>query len=60
MKQFDKALDPAGAAFQHIRQMFPSLPDAKVSGGIFDEPQIKVMLANKDLKDKLFAGENPA
>ena len=44
VKQFVKALDPAGAAFQHIRQMFPKLSDAKVSAGIFVGPQIKVML----------------
>ena len=60
MKQFVKALDPACAAFQHIRQMFPSLPDAKVSGGIFVGPQIKVMLANMDLEDKMSAVEKRA
>ena len=60
LKQFVKALDPAGAAFQHIRQMFPSLPDAKFSGGIFVESQIKVMLANKDLEDKMSAVEKRA
>ena len=53
LKQFVKTLDPGDAAFQHIRQMFPSLPDAKISGGIFDGPQIKVMLANKDLEDNM-------
>ena len=60
MKQFVKALDPAGAAFQHIRQMFPSPPDAKLSGGIFVGPQIKVMLANMDLEDKMSAVEKRA
>ena len=35
MKRFVKALDPAGAVIQHLRQMLSSLPDAKVSGGIF-------------------------
>ena len=40
--------------------MFPSLPDAKVSGGIYVGPQMKVMLANKDLKDKMSAVEKPA
>ena len=60
MKQFVKALDRAGAAFQHIRQMFPSLPDAKVSGGIYVGPQIKVMLAKNDLKDKMSSVEKPA
>ena len=54
MKQFVKALDPAGAALQHIRQMFPSLPDAEVSGGIFVGSQIKVM-AYTDLENKMSA-----
>ena len=60
MKQFVKTLDPGGSALQHIWQMFPSLPDAKVSGGIFVGPQIKVILANKDLEDKMSAVEKRA
>ena len=55
MKQFVKTLDPDGAAFQHIIQMFSSLVDAKVSVGIFVGPRIRVMLANKDLEDKMSA-----
>ena len=57
MKQFVKALDPAGAVIQHLRHMLSSLPDAKVSGGIFVGQQINVMLTNKDLEDKLSAVE---
>ena len=60
MKQSVKALDPDGAAFKHIRQMFPSLPGANVSGGIFAGPQIKVMLATNDLEDKMSAVEKSA
>ena len=32
----------------------------KVSGGIYVRPQMKVMLANKDLKDKMSEVEKPA
>ena len=39
MKQFVKALDCEGEAFQEIRAMFPKLSDAKVKGGIFVGPE---------------------
>ena len=32
-KQFVKALKPTSRAFRHIRQMFPSISEAKVNGG---------------------------
>ena len=55
-KQFVKALKPTSRAildirpldrlgFRHIRQMFPSISEAKVKGGIFVGPQIRRMLA---------------
>ena len=40
-KQFDKALKPTSRAFRHSRQMFPSISEAKVKGGIFVVPQIE-------------------
>ena len=39
-KQFVKALKQTSRAFRHIRQMFPSISEAKVKGGIFVGPQI--------------------
>ena len=60
IKQFVKALNPDSAAFQHIRQMFPKVSDAKISAGIFVGPQIKVMLACKELEDKMSAVEKEA
>ena len=60
VKQFVKALDPAGAAFQHIQQMFPKLSAAKVAGGIFVGPQIKSMLACKELENKMLPVEKRA
>ena len=38
VKQYVKALNPAGAAFQHIRQMFPKVSDAKILACIFVGP----------------------
>ena len=43
-KQFVKALKPTSCAFRHITQMFPSISEAKVKGGIFVGPQIRRML----------------
>ena len=60
IKQFVKALNPDSTAFQHIRQMFPKVSDAKISAGIFVGPQIKVMLACKELEDKMSAVEKEA
>ena len=60
VNQFVKALNQASAAFQHIRQMFPKVSDAKISAGIFVGPQIKVMLAYKELEDKMSAVEKEA
>ena len=52
-KQFVKALKPTSHAFRHIRQMFPSIPEAKVNGGIFVGPQIRRMLASKELEGQM-------
>ena len=60
VKQFVKALNPASASFQHIRQMFPKVSDAKISAGISVGPQIKVTLACKELDDKMSAVEKEA
>ena len=51
-KQF-KALKRTSCAFRHIRQMFPSISEAKVKGGIFVRPQIRRMLASEELEEQL-------
>jgi hypothetical protein len=53
IKQFIKALDSNSDAYLHIRSMFPKLSDAKVRGGIFVGPQIRRMLASKELENKM-------
>ena len=52
-KQFVKALKPTGRAFRHIRQMFPSLSEAKIKGDIFVGPQIRKMLASEKLEEQM-------
>ena len=50
--QFVKALKLTSRAFRHIRQMFPSISEAKVRSGIFIGPQIKRMLASEELEEQ--------
>ena len=47
-KQFVKSLKPTSRAFRYIRQMFSSISEAKVKGGIFVGPQIRKMLASEE------------
>jgi hypothetical protein len=60
LKQFVKVLDPNSAALHHIRKMFPRLSDAKVKGDIFTGPQIRVMLASRDLEQIMTVVERNA
>ena len=60
MKQFAKALDCEGEAFQEIRAMFPQLSDAKVKGGIFFGPQITTMFKSRTLEEKMTETERKA
>ncbi|KAJ4435232.1 hypothetical protein ANN_23810 [Periplaneta americana] len=53
VKQFVKALEPNSVAYLHIRKMFPHLSDAKVKGGIFTGPQIRLMLSSQELEQKM-------
>ena len=52
-KQFVKSLKPTSRAFRNIRQMFPSISEAKVKGGIFVGPHIRRMLASEELKGQM-------
>lgn len=48
MKQFVKALDKNGECFNHIRNAFPNLSDAKVTEGIFVGPDIRKLMKDKE------------
>lgn len=48
MKQFVKALDKNGQCFSYITQKFPGLSIEKIKGGIFDGPQIRILIRDKD------------
>ncbi|CAK8690383.1 unnamed protein product [Clavelina lepadiformis] len=48
IKQFVKALDKGGDAFQFLKNLFPELSEAKVKAGVFIGPQIKKILKSND------------
>ena len=50
MKQFVKSLDTDGDTFRFLKEMFPKLTDAKLSGGIFVGPQIRKVMKS-DIKE---------
>ena len=60
VKQFVKALDCEGEAFQEIRAMFPKSSDAKVNGGIFVGCQITTMFKSRTLEEKMTETERKA
>ena len=53
MKNFVKALDHAGEAFQHLKTLFPYLSEAKLKEGIFVGPQIRQVMFDKHFESKL-------
>ena len=60
VKQFMKALDHGGAAFQEIRLLFPKLSETKVKGGIFTGPQVRKMLNSAQLENAMSDTEREA
>ena len=60
VKQFVKALNKDGDAFQHIDALFSYLSDAKKKAGIFTGPQIRQMLRSEELTSKMTATEAAA
>ena len=47
MKQFVKTLDRSGECFEYICSAFPGLSYEKKKAGIFDRPQIRILLKNQ-------------
>ena len=60
IKQFVKALDKDGAAFKYLQNRFPKLSEAKVKGGIFIGPQVKLILKSDEFLKTLSAVEKDA
>lgn len=48
IKNFVKALPKDGAAFLHLQNVFPKLSAAKIKEGVFDGPQIRKLMRDKE------------
>jgi len=57
MKQFVKALDHSGNCFAYICSTFPGLSYEKKKAGIFDGPQIRTLLKDRNFVSKMNAVE---
>lgn len=53
MKQYVKALDKTGSCFAFISQKFPGLSMEKLKAGIFDGPQIRQLIKDKDFTNSM-------
>ncbi|KAL4108248.1 hypothetical protein QTP88_018481 [Uroleucon formosanum] len=51
MKQFVKALDKNGHCFKYLCDKFPVLSEAKLKEGIFDGPQIRILMKDTDFQN---------
>ena len=60
LKPFVKALDKDGAAFKYLQNLFFKLSEAKVKGGIFIGPQVKLILKSDEFLETLSAVEKDA
>lgn len=60
VKNFVKALDNDGAAFKHLRQLFPKLSDQKLTAGVFVGPQIRKILRDRTFDACLTKNESNA
>jgi len=59
-KAICKNADTESKAFQYIYLMFPNLSKAKLKGSVFVGPQIRKMLASKELEESMFDLEKNA
>ena len=57
MKQFIKALDCDGDCFHYICSTFPRVSDEKKKAKIFDGPQVRTLLKDKDFMARMTAVE---
>lgn len=59
-KNFVKALQKEGPAFQYLKSVFPNLSDAKIKEGVFVGPQIKKLLNDSAFNTVLTPDEEEA
>ena len=49
MRSFVKVVNKDCQVFLYLTKIFPKVSDAKLLGGIFDSPQIKMLMKDQDL-----------
>lgn len=59
-KNFVKALDKEGEAFEYLTTIFPTISNAKIKEGIFNGPQIRKVLENENFALLLTSNEAAA
>ena len=60
IKQFVKALNKEGSCFKYLIRSFPNLTIEKIKAGIFDGPQIRKLLRDKNFEKSMDSKENSA
>lgn len=60
MKQFVKALDNNGDCFEYITQKFPGLSTEKLKAGVFNGPQIRLLVNDKNFVTSMNKKESKA
>ena len=53
MKRFVKALDKKGDCFKHVIEKFPNISYDKIKAGIFDGPQIRKLINDKEFTNTM-------
>ena len=53
MKNIVKAMVKDGSGFSYLKKKFPRLSEAKIKEGIFVGPQIRELMKDKNLEEKL-------
>lgn len=60
MKNFIKAMNKDGAAFQYVQIKFSFISDAKIKAGIFDGPQIRTLMNDVQFENAMTLSEKNA
>lgn len=60
IKNFIKALDKNGTAYEYLKRFFPKISTLKIKSGVFNGPQIRELLANEEFEQHLNNREKSA
>lgn len=60
MKNYVKALNKEGRAFNFLSRKFPNISDAKLKAGIFDGPQIRELMKDQEFEQNMEGSERNA